>query len=304
MNTTTESSSSSPPLMFFLGELSGETKHAFFNPMNKALVQYQISELEPQLECLSTRYGWLLLLSRETSSLFFFNPVSHKKIQLPYRKSIFNAAAFSAPPTSPDCTVYAVVMPTFRFKLRVDTLRVGQEKRKWVRHSIRPSEIECSTGVQAVCCNGKLYLVDMHGRVVVFDGEDNSWTRIPGKCFERIWDSYFVEFNGDVYAGKKGGYGAVEKVFKLKIENGVSEWVEVEDVGGVSLFLGPHGSCALPVKGMENKVFVAGDGAICKFGVYNFSGGEVNEDEKFDHPAYKGWYVPVWINEQQPSNLK
>jgi hypothetical protein len=71
-----------PPLLFLLGEISGETKHGFFDPIRRTFDIVHLQELECQAECLASRYGWLLILSRETSSLFFFNPLTRQRIDL------------------------------------------------------------------------------------------------------------------------------------------------------------------------------------------------------------------------------
>ena len=60
------------PLLFFLGEFSGETKNAIYDPLKKAFSVVDFPELSFQLQCLASRQGWLLLLSRRTTSLFCF----------------------------------------------------------------------------------------------------------------------------------------------------------------------------------------------------------------------------------------
>ncbi|BFG38010.1 hypothetical protein CerSpe_242840 [Prunus speciosa] len=93
------------PMLFLLGEFSGESNHAWLNPKNHTsnskLVKFR--QLEDQTECLTSGFGWLLIQSRNTSSLFFFNPFRLQRINLPYHDdSLITAAAFSASPTSPD----------------------------------------------------------------------------------------------------------------------------------------------------------------------------------------------------------
>lgn len=88
-----------PPL-FLLRELSGETKHVFINPINNLFNCINFPKLESQSGCLSSYFGWLLILSRGTYSLFFFNSITHCGIDLPFWNHIFAVEAFSAPPAS------------------------------------------------------------------------------------------------------------------------------------------------------------------------------------------------------------
>ncbi|XP_059625356.1 F-box/kelch-repeat protein At3g18720-like [Cornus florida] len=236
------------------------------------------------------------MLSRENSSLFFFNPLSRQKIELPYRNSIFNAVTFSAPPTDPNCTIYAFVMPTFNGKLYVDTFCVSQENKKWIRHAFKPSSGECdSTLVGAICCNGVVYCVDSFGKISIFDAQESSWTRLAfakDKGFGRVCNPYLAEFNGDIYAGKLGAHGVLDKVYKLKVDDGVTEWMELRDLDDVNLFLGPYGSCAMSSK--EKKIFVSVSDCV----LYNFDGdGELKKDTRFDI-ANSSWSdVPIWIED-------
>ena len=49
------------PLLFFLGEFSGETKNAIYDPLKKAFSVVDFPELSFQLQCLASGQGWLLL---------------------------------------------------------------------------------------------------------------------------------------------------------------------------------------------------------------------------------------------------
>ncbi|KAI5318232.1 hypothetical protein L3X38_037940 [Prunus dulcis] len=115
------------PMLFLLGEFSGESNHAWLNPKNHTSKFWQ---LEDQMRCLTSGFGWLLIQSRNTSS--FFNPFTRQRINLPYHDSVITAVAFSASPTSPDCTVFTYRLPSV-FGVRIDTLLVGQET--WTRHA-------------------------------------------------------------------------------------------------------------------------------------------------------------------------
>lgn len=286
------------PLLFLLGELSGETKHGFFDPIRRTFDVVHLQELECQAECLASRFGWLLILSRETSSLFFFNPLTRQRIDLPYSNRIISAAAFSAPPTSPNCTVYAIKSSSFNgaCELHIDTFLMGQES--WIPHAYKFSTKPLMGNVvQAVCSKGVLYCVDSRGRVGAFDVKDGNWNVIPSKEFQKVCTSYYlVEFNGEIFAGKKGDYG---KFYTLNLEHGMAAWEGEKDLGDISVFLAPYGSCGvlapLNHEKTKKKLFVANYEPESKCVVYNVVGRDYRKAKSFIGVPFSWWYTPVWI---------
>ena len=293
------------PLLFFLGELCGETKHGFFDPISQTFTIIHLEEIECQAECLASRYGWLLILSRSTSSLFFFNPITREKINLPYKNRFIDAAAFSAPPTSPGCTVFAIETSSFITQFRIDTfvMGVGQDQ-GWTSHKPCIDGYSFSTKafsnvVQAICYNGVLYCVDSRGRIGTFDVKFGNWNIVLSKKFERVCTSpYLVEFNGEIFAAKRGAYGVVEKLYKLKLEHGVAAaWEEEKELGDLSLFLAPYGSCGvLALNGrLKKKLFVSNYGPKSKCVIYNVDGTDYKKAKSFDFRSFGWCYTPVWI---------
>jgi len=289
-----------PPLLFLLGELSGETKHGFFDPIRGTFDIVHLQELECQAECLASRYGWLLILSRETSSLFFFNPLIRERIDLPYSNRIINAAAFSAPPTSPSCTVYAIKSSTFNdaCELHIDTFLMGGQE-SWIPHAYKFSTKPLIIGnvIQAVCSKEVLYCVDSRGRVGAFDVKNGSWKLITSKKFRKVCISFLVEFNGEIFAAKKGGCGVIEKLYKLNLEHGMAAWEEEKDLGDISVFLAPYGSCAALAlnEKTKKKLFVANYGPESKCVVYNVVERDYKKAKRFNGGSFSWWYTPVWI---------
>ncbi|KAI6692316.1 hypothetical protein NL676_020026 [Syzygium grande] len=127
-----DSSLKKTPVLFYLGTFSGETTHGFLNPITGRLDVVQIPELECQVDCLTSKHGWLLLSSRETSSIFLFNPITRDRIDLPRRNQLISAGTFTAAPTSSNCTIFIVSTPIHPLDNRViiDTFTVrGVEAR-------------------------------------------------------------------------------------------------------------------------------------------------------------------------------
>lgn len=226
--------------------LLGESNHAWLNPKNHTsnskLVKFP--QLEDQTECLASVFGWLL--SRNTYSLFFFNPFTHQRINLPCHDSVITTAVFSTSPTSLDCTVFTYRMPSI-FGICIDTLLVGQET--WIHHVFVRDPSFFGGLIQAIYNKGCFYCVDPYGKIATFDAKLGTWNIVLGNGFERAC-SYFFEFNGDIFAMKKKSDSTfVEKLERLKVEGGKYGWEEV-DLGclgdDVTLFLGPYGSCVIP----------------------------------------------------------
>ncbi|XP_022764313.1 F-box/kelch-repeat protein At1g57790-like [Durio zibethinus] len=277
-----------PPLLFLLGEPNGETKHAFLDPVNQSpfLSEAEFPELQFQVECLSSGHGWLLLLSRQTSSLFFLNPFTRQKIDLPYRSSGFTAVAFSAPPTSPDCVVFAIQ---------------HQYEKCWNRYPYRVGK-DFGVLMHAICNDGILYCMDSCGRIATFDAnkKGDTWTEISSKNFKQVRLSCFFKFNGELYGVKLyGNYSAVETVYKLKLENGVAAaWEEVNDMRDHTMFLGPYGSCAavgLDEKLLQKKIFLARDDPTSKCLIFDFDEGNYKKTATVSSSEYSWCYSSVWI---------
>lgn len=173
---------------------------------------------------------------------------------------------------------------------------MGQES--WDRYAYSCSTKIFSNVVQAVCSNGVLYSLDSHGRIGTFDGKYESWSIIPSEVFERVCIPYLVEFNGEIFAGKQGPHGVIEKLYKLKIDDGVAAWKEEKDLGNATFFLGPYGSCAMLGlnEGTEKELFTANYGPEPKYVViYNVNGHDYKEVVSFGDESFSWWYTPIWI---------
>jgi hypothetical protein len=104
---------------------------------------------------------------------------------------------------------------------------------------------------------------------------------------------------GEIFAGKKAGAcGVIEKLYKLNLEHGMAAWEEEEkDLGDISVFLAPYGSCgALALNEQtKKKLFVANYGPESKCVVYNNVGREYKKAKRFVGGSFSWWYTPVWI---------
>ncbi|GAB4843575.1 hypothetical protein Ancab_013540 [Ancistrocladus abbreviatus] len=71
--------------------------------------RFHIPELQDTV-CLASNFGWLLL--RHGTSIFFLNPFTRSRMDLPpLNHQVHEISAFSSPPISPDCVVLILQRP-------------------------------------------------------------------------------------------------------------------------------------------------------------------------------------------------
>lgn len=124
---------------------------------------------------LLSRHGWLLLFSskNESSFLFFFNPFSRARIDIPLidvNKLWHPVFDVSAPPTSPDCVVLAISCHNFCIEIRTCCRRESA----WKSNSY---EYHCVSGhvVNTVLVSGIWYCLHESGSFSAFDVVNNRW---------------------------------------------------------------------------------------------------------------------------------
>ncbi|KAL3517499.1 hypothetical protein ACH5RR_020088 [Cinchona calisaya] len=128
----------------------------------------------PELEnatCLASNQGWLLLF--EQGSMFFFCPFSRARIDLPQLpESEFSnpVAAFSAPPTSPECII-SVANRLDNWKVEVYLLNRGDSI--WTKHERRCQADDLGTITGALYCKeeSSFYFLDSFTEVLRFSVE-------------------------------------------------------------------------------------------------------------------------------------
>lgn len=193
----------------------------------------------------------------------------------------------------------------------MDTLTLGHKDSVWIPQSNFAKGLYYL--VDGIFVNGFLYCVDLKGSVGIFDLKHGSWEvfRCKGSD-QRVRFSYLVEFNGEFYAVRKKSFRrsgvVVDKrvlIQKLRIEDDrFAVWEDGKFLDGVSMYVGPYGSCVVPLhdeclKEEKKKFVVANHGPESKCVVY-----DVDDD---DHGClynkrttyggkFFGWcYAPIWI---------
>ncbi|XP_077242186.1 F-box/kelch-repeat protein At3g18720-like [Tasmannia lanceolata] len=282
-----------PWLLLFYETLfsNKETKHAFFNPSTGELYQAKFPKLISSAKCLSSRHGWLLLLARANSSLFFYNPFTGAKIDLPYLEGYMDAASFINPPTSPNCRITAICDCGERFNPNVIVINVCRFGEKtWTSYTFHGTNFGMVKDV--IFCGEIFYCMDSFGRLGAFNVENGTWNIICSSKCQTICDSYLVEYGGELFAGVGARYGIFRCLYKFVQAN----WVEVKALQNeVWLFLGPNGSNVTlnSWNGMDKRIYVGGFQPNCMCCSYGY--GNEEREVVLACPEFELFCTPIWV---------
>jgi hypothetical protein len=224
-----------------------------------------------------SKYGWLLLTRDIDGSIFFFDPFTRVKVELPTffdSPHLILSICFSSPPTSSDCFVIVLGFPEFHI--------IKRGEKSWTFHDTR------SVGRAFVpsTCNPILYrglcycLENLTANVAVFDpnGDDDPChktvhtleTTLSRWVVEySVRQSYLVESDdGKLFAVfMVDDHDRSIYVFEANLSN-LSEkkgskprtkvWQRVRSLGNRTMYLSPGGSFLEPAvaTGMSNKIFL------------------------------------------------
>ncbi|KAI9384762.1 hypothetical protein POPTR_012G106800v4 [Populus trichocarpa] len=232
------------------------------------------------------KHGWLLV-SQGKHVVFFLNPITNQRIdlpELPRSEVVFDGISFSESPTSPNCTVLAIhvqtywVFPTF--------IRRGEDS--WTSDPIYIESGFVPSYSSPVFHKGCFYFLGQTGCLAVFDPkideeeeeeeeeeeqeedeeeedeeeELDKWAVLdnPGNpCTSSpISDCYLVDCNGELMSVFVGYMGQWVRVYML--DPSIMVWKETKDLGDRVLFLSRIGSgltktTDLQVPGLENRIY-------------------------------------------------
>ncbi|RVX20525.1 hypothetical protein CK203_002786 [Vitis vinifera] len=125
--------------------------------------------------CIASYQGWLLLF--RAASIFFLCPFSSAKIALPHfphSQLSDHVAAFSSPPTSPDCIV-SVIGRSDAMNLELHLLHRGDKK--WTKYTLMYHINHFKTITCATYHNGDFYYLDTGTGALTFNVKNKSGTR-------------------------------------------------------------------------------------------------------------------------------
>ncbi|KAL7155731.1 hypothetical protein ABFS83_03G096400 [Erythranthe nasuta] len=130
--------------------------------------------------------GWLLMMSPDDRTLFFFDPFNNQTIELPpipSHRTMYNTICFFHPPTSPNCLIVGILSNT-NHEVEVGVLKYGED-----RWDVGLLDIDDQFKVSfcpPILHDGKIYFLDVIGNVAWFDMTDGIWSFIIfPRCFTK-----------------------------------------------------------------------------------------------------------------------
>ncbi|XP_026449192.1 uncharacterized protein LOC113349430 [Papaver somniferum] len=310
-----------PLLVFNSFEDNTGTIYNFLDPMHNEMysMKKNLSELLAGATIRFSKYGWLLLVSNDMKTPFFYNPFTKVMIRLPDFPNVnhrlyLSGMSFSSPPTSPDCVVFAIEQIIGNIISIYAIKRGSCYWRSRVRLNSDDSFVPCFNN--SVFFQGDFFCLDYAGtlgRCVVYD-EDKintlGWVVYSEslKQFNGTFPSYLVECNGQLLTVNVGRFGKPVGVFSLDWAKKV--WVKVKNLGEYMLFISNTSSfsaIAPPNSRMENKIYfprLQKDGRGLLFysldtGKYHYSHGrraqQSNTDAATDFYDAKEMCNSTWI---------
>ncbi|KAJ6291311.1 hypothetical protein OIU76_023385 [Salix suchowensis] len=212
-----------------------------------------------------SKHGWLLV-SQGKYVVFFFNPITNQRIDLPGLpgdECFFDEISFSEAPTSPDCIVLAIHVQSFWVFFAF--IRRGEDH--WNSDSIYLESGFLPSYSSPVFHEGCFYFLGQTGCLAIFDpnrdekDELDMWVELdsPGNpCASPIMNCYMVDCNGELMSVFVGHMGQWVRLYMLDHSSMV--WKETKDLGDSVLFLSQVGSrltktTKLQVPGLENRIY-------------------------------------------------
>ncbi|KAI3959486.1 hypothetical protein MKW98_019076 [Papaver atlanticum] len=254
--------------------------------------------------------GWLLM-SKGLTSIFFYNPFTREKINLPdlpVDMYSFSGITFSSSPTSSDCIIFAIEqMPAsdgMSNEIYIYFITRGAALWSICNFPNPNTEKFMPLHNTPVFYNGVFYCVDYNGTLGVFNLEDCSWKVLekpPHQQFSGMYPSFLVECAGQILLVNLGHLGASVRVYRLDFLK--MEWDVVGNLGKHMLFIG-YTSCfsaIAPNRRMENKIYfprlcLNGEGILfysLETGNYHSFGIQHSANNFYDT---EGWYTNcTWI---------
>eukprot|EP00268_Persea_americana_P002030 TRINITY_DN10601_c0_g2_i5.p1 TRINITY_DN10601_c0_g2~~TRINITY_DN10601_c0_g2_i5.p1 ORF type:complete len:706 (-),score=62.90 TRINITY_DN10601_c0_g2_i5:107-2224(-) len=248
------------PCLLFHEEVDGLYK--FFDPMTKRVYAIDIPELYGATIHFSNG-GWVLV-SLDITSLFFFNPFTKERIDLPDLIFFFSSISFSSIPTSPDCVVIAVINVEPFDCILISTCSPGAQG--WAKYICDGgvSPLFHVDGTNPVFRNGLFYCPGQEGNLGVYNIIEDTWNvlKIPMPLEVPRGHCFLMESKGELLLV----YLLCTEIHIFSLDESKMVWVEVEVLEDLTLFLSRSTSLAMiankeatttATKDMMNKVYIS-----------------------------------------------
>ncbi|TMX05747.1 hypothetical protein EJD97_001782 [Solanum chilense] len=215
-----------------------------------------------------SNYNWLLMRIDPKNSLTFFNPFTNVKIELPtiHLISSLSCFSFSAPPTSPDCTVFCICTDICD-KIYFCILR--RFEREWnILEYDRDADFIASSSTSLFYKGRYYYSLSKQGDLVIYDMDDEDeqpqprWIKsstsfLRNRLSTKRCQSFMTESDeGELLVVFMSCDGQWVQVCKLDESRMI--WVPVHDLGNKSIFISNPATFVetIKIKGTQNKIYV------------------------------------------------
>ncbi|KAL8463387.1 hypothetical protein ACS0TY_034160 [Phlomoides rotata] len=274
-----------------------------FEPGRNEFYDMEFPECEAGGEIRFSKDGWVLMSPEGGGPLYFFNPGTHEKHQLPPVTSSFSSACccFTAPPTSPDCCIFGIVGDT-NCETEFALFKVKDEEwdSTWLNnctHRFWPSRSP------PLFHNGVYYLLDWKDvKIMTFDPAESRWLPLcddDDDEIDEIKACFMVQVEGEIWGVFAGDRREEVEVGKLEVSEG--RWKKVESLGDKCLYVSCKG-CFAERCGEDseraNKIYFHGKSGVVfclSTGLYHYLDA-ATFIQPFGRPGFPYNTSGAWVN--------
>ncbi|CAI0403872.1 unnamed protein product [Linum tenue] len=249
------------PILVHKG-LDGEVV-SLFNPITSvtSILSLEASSLRGAvIRC--SKHGWLLMsqgLGGDQHRLFFFNPFTEDRINLPMLSYDLEGITFSSSsPTSFDCLV--ICYTALWQQVVISFIYRGEHQ--WTQYEVMSDSSNfMSPFSNPIYHKGLLYFMGKNADLCIHDFEQKTTITIelPNRSCTSVQRSYLLECNGKLLSVLMGHMGKVLEVYALDQE--AITWKELDNLEDNMLFVSAASALSATnsgekISGLGNKVFL------------------------------------------------
>lgn len=250
-----------PPWLMYLPKRGNLFE--LYDPLQQKMYTLNLPELAKSTVCYS-RDGWLLMRKSTPNEMFFFNPFTRKRINVPKCVLSYDAIAFSCAPTSGTCVLLAFKHVQYGV---TTTSTCHPEATEWVTEDLHftlhygSDKLKHSNVIYA---KRRFYCLDGHGRLYHFEPSSREWgytsTRYPlcpylhRYIYERKKKRIFLAVRKGVFFKMITCGGEKPIVYKLDY----LDWEEINSttIDGLTIFASLYSAeMRLNLPWMRNSVY-------------------------------------------------
>ncbi|CAI0449125.1 unnamed protein product [Linum tenue] len=206
-----------------------------------------------------SKHGWLLMSQgRQGDQLFFFNPFTKERINIPSMPCDFEGITFSSPPTSVDSMVICYTV----WQQQVVIFFIYRGEHEWSRYGVMSDGIDFKSPFSnPIYHKGLLYFMGKNADLCIhnFEQRANKIIEFPARSCTSIRRSYLLEFNGKLLSVLIGHMGKFLQVYALNQET--IAWKKLDDLEYKMLFVSATSALSATnsrdrISGLGNKLFL------------------------------------------------